>query len=291
MSQRIPTPLALIMAAPAVILLVIFTHYPAIATLVDSVLSNPKPRRPVRFVGLENYDTMVADPVFWKALTNNLIYAAATIPASVVLALVMALAVNMRLPGRGFLRMAFFTPTVLPMIAVANIWLFFFTPTYGAIDQILGLFGQHATNWLGSPKTALLCVIIVAIWKEAGFFMIFYLAALQTIPPELVEAARIEGATRWQILRRITLPLLTPTTLFIGVNAFVNAFRTVDHIFILTQGGPDNATTVLFYHIYLVGFGFFDRGYAAAVTVLLIGGLALLAIGQFFLFDRKVHYQ
>ncbi len=291
MQSRQSTFLALAMALPAMILLVAFTHFPIIATVVDSFLSTPKPRRPSHYVGLDNYNTMIADPIFWKALTNNLIYAAATIPVSVALALAMALVVNSKIKGRGLLRMAFFTPTVLPMIAVANIWLFFFTPTYGAIDQILSIVGMHATNWLGSTQTALLCVIIVAVWKEAGFFMIFYLAALQTIPPDLIEAARIEGADRWQILRRVTLPLLGPTTLFVAVNAVINAFRTVDHIFVLTGGGPDNATNVLMYEIYLVGFGFFDQGYAAALTVVLLAGLALVAVGQFVLFDKRVHYR
>jgi sn-glycerol 3-phosphate transport system permease protein len=271
--------------------LVVFTHYPILATLIDSVYSTAKPRRPSHFVGSENYDAMLADPVFWKAMTNNLIYAAATIPLSVMLALAMAMIVNGRIPGRGLLRMAFFTPTVLPMIAVANIWLFFFTPTYGGIDQMLALFGVHGTNWLGSKETALGCVIIVAVWKEAGFFMIFYLAALQTIPPDLIEAARVEGASRWQILRRITLPLLAPTTLFVAINAVINAFRTVDHIFALTSGGPDNATTVLMYQIYLVGFSFFDQGYASAMTVVLLVGLGAIALGQFLLFDRRVHYR
>jgi sn-glycerol 3-phosphate transport system permease protein len=121
--------------------------------------------------------------------------------------------------------------------------------------------------------------------------MIFYLAALQTIPPDLIEAARIEGANRWQILWRITLPLLSPTTLFVAINAVINAFRTVDHIFVLTQGGPDNSTTVLMYQIYLVGFSFFDQGYAAALTVVLLAGLGLIALGQFVLFDRRIHYR
>ena len=291
MQSRTATLHAWLLALPAMALLVLFTHYPVVATVIDSFYSTPKKNRPARFVGLDNYDQMVADPVFWKALTNNILYAAATIPASIGLALVMALIVNSRIPGRGLMRMAFFTPTVLPMIAVANIWLYFFTPSYGAIDQILQIFGVHATNWLGATQTALWCVILVAIWKEAGFFMIFYLAALQNIPPDLVEAAAIEGASRGQILRRVILPLLTPTTLFIAVNAVINAFRTVDHIFVLTGGGPDNSTNVLLYHIYLVGFSFWDQGYAAALTVVLLVGLGLTALAQVFLLDRRVHYR
>ena len=208
-----------------------------------------------------------------------------------VIALAMALWVNGRLAGRGFVRMAYFTPTVLPMIAVANIWLFFYTPGFGLIDQIGGLFGAAHTNILGDADTALWGVMAVTIWKEAGFFMIFYLAALQTIPPSLVEAARIEGAGPWTVFRRVTLPLLTPTTLFISINAVVNAFRMVDHIFILTGGGPDNASSLLLFYIYETAFRFWDTAYAATLTVVLLAILGVVAIGQFFAFDRKVHYK
>jgi sn-glycerol 3-phosphate transport system permease protein len=187
--------------------------------------------------------------------------------------------------------MAFFTPTILPMIAVANIWLFFYTPQYGLLDQFLGLFGAGGRNWLGEPGTALACVIVVAIWKEAGFFMIFYLAALQAIPPSLAEAAAIEGASRGYYFRRVVFPLLMPTTLFVMVNAVINSVRLVDHIFVMTKGGPNNATSLLLYHVYNVGFSFWDTGYAAALTIVLLVVLAAVAIGQFVFLDRKVHYQ
>ena len=268
-----------------------FTHIPIVSTLIDSFYSTPKVNRPAHFVGLSNYQDMLADPIFWKALTNNFIYALGTIPLSVGLALLMALFVNGRLPGRALLRMAYFTPTVLPMIAVANIWLFFYTPSYGLLDQIAEAFGGHATNWLGSQSTALGAIMVVTVWKEAGFFMIFYLAALQQIPPDLKEAAAIEGASRFTFFRRVTWPLLAPVTLFILVNAVINAFRTVDHIFIMTGGGPDNATNVLLFHIYEIGFKFWDQGYATALTMVLLAVLGLLALVQFLTAGRRVHYQ
>jgi sn-glycerol 3-phosphate transport system permease protein len=177
------------------------------------------------------------------------------------------------------------------MIAVANIWLFFYTPSYGLLDQIAEAFGGHATNWLGSQATALGAIMVVTVWKEAGFFMIFYLAALQQIPPDLKEAAAIEGASRFTFFRRVTWPLLAPVTLFILVNAVINAFRTVDHIFIMTGGGPDNATNVLLFHIYEIGFKFWDQGYATALTMVLLAVLGLLALVQFLTAGRRVHYQ
>jgi len=282
---------AYLLLLPAFVLLVAFTHYPAVASLIDSFYSTPKGARPAVWVGLDNYQQMVGDPVFWKAATNNLWFALATIPCSIGLALVMALWVNERIAGRGFLRMAYFTPTVLPMVAVANIWLFFYTPGYGLLEQITGWFGLPSQNWLGDQRTALGAVTVVAVWKEAGFFMIFYLAALQSLNPSLREAAAIEGASRWYFFRRVQWPLLMPTTLFVMVNAVINAVRMVDHIVVLTRGGPDNASTLLLFHLYEVGFRYWDTGYAAALTMVLLAVLATVALVQFFVLDRKVHYQ
>jgi sn-glycerol 3-phosphate transport system permease protein len=282
---------AWLMLLPALTVLAAFMHVPAVETIIASFFSTPRGLRPSHFVGLANYERMWADPVFWQSMRNNLIYGAITVPLSMGLALLMALLVQGKLAGRAFMRMAFFTPTVLPLIAVANIWIFFYTPGFGLIDQIRGLFGLHNWNLLGTGDTALYAVAVVAVWKEAGFFMIFYLAALQTIPTTLIEAARLEGANRWQIFRRVTLPLIMPTTLFISVNAVIDAVRLVDHIFQMTQGGPNNATSILFYYIYRVGFQFWDTSYAATLTVVMIVILSLAALGQVFLLDRRVHYK
>ncbi len=276
---------------PAFALLALFTHWPIVATVWDSFHATAKGGRPVPWVGLENYQVMVADEVFWRSLVNNLWYALGTIPVSIALAMLMALWVNSAMHGRTWLRMAFFTPTVLPMIAVANIWLFFFTPQYGLLEQVTSVFGMASHNWLGDPSTALACVTLVAVWKEAGFFMIFYLAALQSIPPSLAEAAALEGASRGYYFRRVVFPLLMPTTLFVLVNAVINSFRLVDHIVVMTRGGPNNATSLLLFHIYQVGFSFWDACYAAALTVVLLALLAAIALLQFGFLERKVHYQ
>jgi sn-glycerol 3-phosphate transport system permease protein len=282
---------AWLLLLPALVLLVAFTHWPAAATLIDSFHSTARGSHPGVWVGLENYQAMAADPVFWKAVRNNLWFAGATIPMSIGLALVMALWVNERIAGRAFLRMAFFTPTVLPMIAVANIWLFFYTPQYGLLEQITGALGLPSHNWLGDQSTALACVTLVAVWKEAGFFMIFYLAALQTLNPSLREAAAIEGASRWYYFWKVTFPLLMPTTLFVLVNAVVNAFRMVDHIIVMTKGGPDNASMLLLYYVYETGFKYWDTSYAAAMSMVLLVILGTVAVGQFVILDRRTHYR
>ncbi|WP_066457338.1 carbohydrate ABC transporter permease [Castellaniella caeni] len=276
---------------PAMVLLIAFTHYPALSTLWHSFFSTPRGARPARFVGLDNYAGMIEDPVFWEALWNNLYFALGTIPLSILIALIMALWVNGKLHGRGFLRMAYFTPTVLPMVAVANIWLFFYTPQYGLLDQIGQLFGFSSVNWLGSQGTVLPAIMAVTIWKEAGFFMIFYLAALQQISPSVREAALLEGASRWQYFWRILLPLLMPTTLFVFINALINAFRVVDQVVVMTSGGPDNASMLLLFYIYQVGFRFWDSAYAATLTVVLLVILAVTALVNFNWLDRKTHYQ
>ncbi|GGB43833.1 ABC transporter permease [Tistrella bauzanensis] len=282
---------ASLMLLPAVVLLGAFTHLPAVQTVISALYTTPKANRPARFIGLDHYRFLLDDPVFLKAAWNNLIFAAATVPATILISLGMAMLVSSKIRGRGLARLAFFTPTVLPMIAIGNIWLFFYTPGYGLLDQITGLFGFGATNWLGSQETALGAIIVVAIWKEAGFFMIFYLAALTQIPPQLIEAATLEGAGPWARFRRVIWPLVAPTTLFVLVNAIINACRMVDHVIVMTRGGPDNATTLLLLYVYETGFRFWDTGYAAAISVVLLVILALAGIGQFILLDRKVHYR
>jgi|TARA_B100001093_G_C26811377_1_gene1007720 sn-glycerol 3-phosphate transport system permease protein len=280
-----------LLLSPAALLLTTFAFYPSIATLWASVFSRGTRRKPSKFIGGENYADLFSDPTFLLVVKNNLIYAVATIPVSIIIALSMALWANSKLPARGFIRTAYFTPTVLPMIAAANLWLFFYTPGFGVLDQIGSLFGFQSVNWLGQPETALWAVIIVTIWKEAGFFMIFYLAALQTIPPELKEASDIEGAGRWTYTRRIVLPLLMPTTLFIMVNAMINSVKLIDHLFILTKGGPSDASKLILYYIWEMAFAFFDAPHAAALTILVLAVLATVASIQFLFIDRRTHYQ
>ena len=192
-----------LLLTPAAILLSFFAFYPSLATFWSSLFSRGTRRNPTEFVGLENYTDLLNDPTFWVVVENNLLYAGMTIPISIFFALAMALWANSKISARGFVRTAYFTPTVLPMIAAANLWLFFYTPGLGVLDQIGSVFGLAPVNWLGQPETALWAIIIVTIWKEAGFFMIFYLAALQTIPTDYKEAADIEGTGRITYVRRI----------------------------------------------------------------------------------------
>lgn len=280
---------AWLLLLPALVLLVGFTHLPTIKTLWHSFfISAPGVEAQA---SLDNYRYVFDDEVLWQVLKNNALYTVITVPLSIVLALLMALWVNAKLRGRALLRLAYFTPTILPMIAVANIWLFFYSPEIGLLNQLLAAFGHSGYNWLGDPNLALYSLMAMTVWKEAGFFMIFYLAALQGISPTLYHAAQIENASRCYQFRRITFPLLMPTTLFVFINAVLNAFKLVDHLFILTKGGPNNASNLLLYYIYETAFSFLDNAYAATLTVIMLLILVLLALLQFAVLAKRVHYR
>ncbi|MFZ4210801.1 carbohydrate ABC transporter permease [Pantoea endophytica] len=276
---------------PALSFLLLFTHYPAVATVWESLFSAARNGRPAHFVGLDNYLALLDDDIFIQSLWNNLLYALITIPLAVTLALLMALAVNRHMRANALVRTAFFIPSLLPMIAIANLWLFFYTPQLGLLNKLLALFSLPAMNWLGEPGSALYCLMAVSVWREAGFFMIFYLAALQQIDPRLSEAAQIEGASRRYFFRRVQWPLLMPTTLFVLINASMNAFRIVDQVIAMTNGGPNNSSSLLLFYIYRTAFSFWNMPAAAAMTVVLLVILAAIALLKFNLLDKRAHYQ
>ncbi|MBB6670711.1 carbohydrate ABC transporter permease [Cohnella nanjingensis] len=275
---------------PSLLFLGLFTYYPMLRTarlsLFEQDLATPKPL----FVGLGNFAALLKDPVFLKVLGNNAWYAVGTVPASIALAFAMALFADKAVRGRTFARVAFFYPNMIPMIAVANIWLFLYTPHFGLLARLASWLSGQNVSLLGDPHTVLGAMIAMAIWKEAGYFMIFYLAAMQQIPKDLFEAASADGARKWTALRRITIPLTMPTTLFVAVIAMTNAFKLVDHLWIMTKGGPNHASSLLLYHIYETSFQFYDQGMAAAMTVAMIALLLLLSALQVFGWDRSIHY-
>ena len=291
MNKRLPISLAFIMLVIPCSLLVSFTHYPAIQALINSFWNNASSRRPSRFAGIENYQAFMDDDRLAQVLVNSTIYALGTVPLAIGLAIGMALLVNSRLPGTTLMRLSFFMPTMLPMIAVANIWLFFYAPGIGLASQILGVFGLPSINFLGRTDTSLASMMFVAVWKEAGLFMIFYLAALQSVPTNLKDAAKLEGASSVRIFVDVVMPLLKPTTIFVAVNALINAFRLVDHVIVMTKGGPNNSSGLLLYYIYEVTFRQRDFAYGATLTVLMVVLLGALAILQFWVLNRKAHYQ
>lgn len=276
---------------PSFVFLATFTYYPILSSLELSLYrSSATVPHPV-FVGLANYRALGADPIFRQVLANSAAFLIGTVPVTVALALALALLLNRTHLLTTPFRTAFFYPTLLPLVGAAAIWLFVYAPGYGLLDVYLRGIGAGGVNWLGSPTLALPAVMILTVWKNAGYYMLFYLAGLQTIPAELFEAGRIEGATGWQQFRAITFPLLGPTTLFVLLVASINAFQSVDHIWLMTGGGPDNATNLLLFYIYQVAFMFFDLGKAATLTVFLLAVLMAIATASFGLLERRIHYE
>ncbi len=282
------TRLAWALLFPSVIFLSLFTLYPIGYSIFASLFKNNMSTYASgpRYIGLKNYvDLFTKDLVFSKVFMNNLIIAGATIPLSIALAIGMAIFANKVRAGKGIVRVSFFYPTLLPMVAVANIWLFIYTPMYG-------LLGYINPNWrfLTSSDSVLMALIVMLIWKQAGYVMIFYIAGLQNINPELYEAAHIDGANAGQMFRRITWPMLKPTTIYVTIITMTNAYKMVDHLYIMTKGGPDNASNMLLFYVYQKAFDQSNIGVASAVTVILITILLAATCVHFFTQDRRTFY-
>ena len=276
---------------PSLVFLATFTYYPVLRTLYLS-LEQLQPRtHQLTFVGLGNYTALASDAVFWQVLRNSAVFLVGTVPVTMAIALTLAVLLSRTSLLSTAFRTGFFYPALLPLVGAAAIWLFVYAPGYGLIDVYLRGIVPRGVNWLSSPTYALPAVIVMTVWKNAGYYMLFYLAGLQTISVELYEAARIEGASAWQRFRTITWPLLAPTSLFVLVIASINAFQSVDQIFVMTSGGPDNTTNLLLFYIYQAAFMFFDLGKAAALTVVLLAALMSIAALSFSLLERRIHYE
>jgi sn-glycerol 3-phosphate transport system permease protein len=231
-------------------------------------------------------DTRIGDR-FWRVMTNTLVYVVVTVPTSMILAFLFASLVNRAAAGIGLARIAFFYPTMLPMVSAATIWLFFFTPEIGLWNSALRQFGYSGSeNWIINPRLGLWSLIIVAIWKNAGYFMIFYLAGLQNLPEDVYEAAALDGAGWFTQLWRITLPLLRRTTLFVSVIAIIGAFQTIDHALVMTYELVTGEADLLLYEIYQQRFLYQDYGLANALTVVMIMILLTLTVVNFLISER-----
>ncbi len=281
---------AWILLLPSLIFLTMFTIYPVIRTIYMSFFRISLGHEQPLFIGFDNYKQLIEDEIFLKVMENSFLFSLRTIPSSIFLGLIMAIILNRKTGGIGFLRTAFFYPTVIPMIAIANIWLFIYTPRIGILDQVFTFLHLPSMSFLGNKNTVLWALSIMYVWREAGYLMVFYLSGLQNISTELYEAARLDGASPVKIFTSITVPLLMPTTLFVSTIALTNSFKTIDHIIVMTQGMPDNASNLLLYYIYQQGFQFWNQGKAATLTVVMLGIMLAIAAVQFFKSDSKIHY-
>ena len=276
---------------PTFVFVALFTIWPMLLASYQSLflqrLNIARFRTPT-FIGAQNYIDLFGDDRFHQVMVNTLLYVLGTVPLSVVLGFLFALLVNRAMRGIGLARLFFFYPTILPLVSAATIWMFFFTPDYGIFNTALRAIGYSGPqNWTSNPNLALISVMIVTVWKNAGYYMIFYLAGLQGLPQDVFEAAALDGASGWQMLWRITFPLLRRTTLFVTTIAFISAFQTVDHIFVLTQGGPAGASSVLLYYLWEMRFEFLNVGAASALTVVLILVLLVFTLSNFLISEQR----
>lgn len=281
---------AWLLVAPALIFMLIFTVYPILRSIVLSLTNFKLGMQSPEFIGIANYSKLASSKLFWKVMGNTIYFALITVIPSMAGGLLLATLVNRKTRVIGFVRTAFFYPAVMPMIAIASIWMFIYMAKNGLFDQFLISLGMQPMNVLSSKKTVLPALAVMYIWKEAGYLMVFFLSGIQNISEEVMEAARIDGANAWTLFRKITLPLLAPTFLFVTTIALTNSFKLVDHVVIMTEGAPSNASTLLLYYIYQQGFTNFNYGLSYALTTIMLVLLMIVALPRFFSQDKKIHY-
>jgi len=276
-------------AFPGVFLIVLFGIVPIIWSALLS-FQRTNLLAPPEWVGFRNYEALSKDPLFRQSVVHSAIYTALFVPLSVGGGLVTAIALNRRIAGVRFYRTAVFVPVVASTIATAIMFLWLFDPNFGLANWALEKFGLGPFGFFDSPNGALYSIVAMTVWGWIGFDVIIYLAALQGIPQELVEAAEIDGAGRWGLFRNVTLPLLGPATLFLVVWSSINALQLFDEVYFLTRGGPATSTYVIVYYLFDLAFQKGIAGYAAAIAYVLFVAILVLTVIQLWVGKRMVYY-
>ena len=274
--------------APSLVFLIAFTYWPIVRVLVDSFLVG---RFADHQAGLGNYQRLFADPHFARAAWNNVVYAVGTIVPSLCLALLFALALRETTRFNAVLRTLIVMPLLIPLVAAAALFTFVLLPGDGLLDFYLARFGLGMVNWLGDPDLALGSMIAITVWKNTGYYMLFFLAGLAGVPQDLLDAATIDGAGAIRRFRAVTLPLLGPTFGFVVPIALLNALTQIDHVVMVTQGGPSDATNLLLYYIYQQAAQNYDTGLASSATVVSVAALLALSFISFRMLERGIHYE
>ncbi len=278
---------------PSFVPLVVFTLYPLVTSAYLSFRSWNllSPAQP--FVGLANYAQMAVDPTLRQVFANTALYTGGVVLGGIGIGTALALLLNQQLWGRPLWRGAFFLPTVVPMAAVSALWLWIYDPGFGLMNYLLRTLGLPTSQWLQSASSALGAIILMMLWQTAGYNMVILLAGLQNISMEVYEAARLDGAGASTILWRITLPLLSPTLLFLGVVSSIQAFRVFEPIWVMSlgTGGPANSTATLVFYLFRQAFMFFQAGYASAIAFLIVGIALVFTVAQLWLSKRWVVYE
>ena len=246
---------------------------------------------PPQFIGFQNFVYMfTGDQIFWQVLRNTIYYSVVQVPLNIIMALGLAVALNQKLRGAVIYRTLYFVPVVSSIIAVAIVWRWVYDGDWGILNWLLSYVGIPKQNWLFDPALAMPSVIAMNVWKNMGYNMVLFLAGLQAIPEVYYEAARVDGARSWHLFRHITLPLLSPVMLFVLVISVINSFQVFGAIYIMTRGGPLDATNVLVYHLYFKAFQELQMGYAASLAWVLFSFIFAVTVLQTQLSKRWVHY-
>jgi multiple sugar transport system permease protein len=276
---------------PAAVIIGLFGAAPIVWSALMSFQKNNLLTPNTPFVGTANYRQMVHDPVVAQAIQHTLIYTALFVPGAMLAGLFLAVAMNRKIRFIAFYRTAAYATMAISTISEAIVFIWLFDPSYGVVNDFLGKVGIPPQQFLNSPSEALYVIVLMTIWGWTGFAVVIYLAALQGIPQPLLEAASIDGASPWQAFRRITLPLLSPASLFLAVWLTINAMQLFDEVYLSTQGGPLNATTVLVYYLYNQAFQQFNFGYASAIAYFLFLVIIVVTVIQFRVGRRFTHYR
>lgn len=242
-------------------------------------------------IGWGNYASIIHDPVFWRALRNTLYYAVMVVPGEIVLALSIALLLNRRLKGIGFFRAVYFFPFVMSLAAVGLLWTWFLSPNFGLLSGLLRHLGIVSPGWLQTPGLAMPTIAAVSIWRNTGYYTVIFLAGLQAVPVDLLEAAKVDGASGWQCFWRVVIPVLTPTLFFVLVMATLWAGQAFELPYLMTQGGPEHATLTVVQYIYMNAFQFGRMGLAAAMSWVLVLILLAVTLLYFNSQGKWVHYE
>lgn len=282
-------PIFLLLALPNILIILAFTYRPLLTNVYYSTLDWTLGSQFATPIGLGNYKEFFTDPDSLGVLLTTLVFTVATVGGAMVLGLLLATVLNRRLLGRTFARATIFAPFVLSGVGIGLVWVFIFDPVTGIFGALLRLFGGSSPEWFNDPDLSLVMVIIVYVWKNTGYCAVIYLAAMQAVPQDLLEAAAIDGASGIRTFRSVILPLLSPTTFFLLLTSILNSLQAFDLIRIMTPLG--NGTTTLMYDAYLQAFGGYNRaGYSATVATILFLILIVVTIINLSLIERKVHY-
>jgi multiple sugar transport system permease protein len=276
---------------PGAAIIMLFGAVPIIWSAVMSFQDNNLLTASTPFAGLSNYRQMVHDPIVVQAIQHTLIYTALFVPGTMVVGLLLAVAMNRKIRFISLYRTAAYATMAISTISEALVFIWLFDPSYGIVNYFLGLIGIPPQQFLNSPSQALYVIVVMTVWGWAGFSVVIYLAALQGVPQALLEAAAIDGAGPWRTFRRVTLPLLSPASLFLAVWLSINALQLFDEVYLSTQGGPLNATTVLVYYLYEQAFQNFNFGYASAIAYFLFIVIIVITAIQFRVGRRFTYYR